>query len=127
MFGRTDSREGAKNAEKTLKLVKLLFQYRPSSRGDSLRVALLALLTALVLATAVPAVIAAELAPFSSDGCSLFPDGTLAERTRWCDCCLTHDIAYWQGGSAAEREAADAALRACVREKTGDANLAETM
>ena len=89
--------------------------------------ALSALLMALVLATAVPVVIAVELAPFSSDGCSLFPDGTLAERNLWCDCCLTHDLAYWQGGSAAEREAADAALRACVLERTKDANLAETM
>lgn len=89
---------------------------------------LLTLLTAFVLGcTAIPSTQAAELAPFSSDGCSLFPDGTLTERNKWCDCCLTHDIAYWQGGSAAEREQADTALRDCVREKTGDAQLAETM
>lgn len=108
--------------------MKLLVQHRPCLTGGSLRAALLLLLTSLVLScTAIPSTQAAELAPFTSDGCSLFPDGTLKERTKWCDCCLTHDLAYWQGGTAAEREASDAALRDCVRTKTGDEQLAETM
>ncbi len=70
---------------------------------------------------------AADIRPFTSDGCSLFPDGTIKDRTRWCDCCLSHDIAYWQGGSADERKKADEALRDCVLARTNDKTLAETM
>lgn len=64
---------------------------------------------------------------FTSDGCSLFPDGTLSDQSRWCDCCFNHDIAYWRGGSAEERKSADSALRACVFERTGNQTLAATM
>ena len=70
---------------------------------------------------------AGELSDFTSDGCSLFPDNSLINADDWCRCCLDHDIAYWRGGTAAERLAADKALRACVLEATGDANLAEAM
>ena len=70
---------------------------------------------------------AVDLAPFSSDGCSLFPDGTRTDRSQWCACCLNHDLAYWQGGSAEERNLADATLRDCVLEKTGNQQLAETI
>jgi protein tyrosine phosphatase (PTP) superfamily phosphohydrolase (DUF442 family) len=73
------------------------------------------------------AVEAADLRPFTSDGCSLFPDGTPRDRTQWCDCCLDHDIAYWQGGTAEERVKADEGLRDCVLERTHDKGLAETM
>jgi hypothetical protein len=47
-------------------------------------------------------------APFTTDGCSLWPDGS------WQGCCVDHDTVYWCGGSARERQEADAALRACV-------------
>ncbi len=67
------------------------------------------------------------LVPFTSDGCSLFPDGTLADRDKWCDCCQTHDLAYWQGGSADDRVRADEDLRSCVQARTGDADLAQTI
>ena len=67
------------------------------------------------------------LAPFTSDGCSLFPDGPRTDRDRWCECCQTHDLAYWQGGSEEQREQADAALRDCVLLRTGDSQLAATM
>ena len=67
------------------------------------------------------------LAPFTSDGCSLFPDGTLTDRNKWCDCCQEHDLTYWQGGSADERQQADLTLRDCVQERTGNPALAETM
>lgn len=67
------------------------------------------------------------LAPFTSDGCSLFPDGPLSDRFKWCDCCLKHDLAYWQGGSAEERNLADMTLRDCVLVRTNDQNLAEMM
>jgi len=84
------------------------------------------LLLALLLTTA-PAFGADTIRPFSSDGCSLFPDGTLNDRNKWCDCCFQHDLGYWRGGSEKERRAADAALKACVQNRTGDESLAETM
>jgi hypothetical protein len=91
--------------------------------------ALIALLAAFTLSSCClgPARQPAELAPFTSDGCTLFPDGTLKDRSQWCDCCLAHDLAYWQGGSAEERNLADATLRDCVLKQTGDQLLAETI
>ena len=68
-----------------------------------------------------------RLADFTTDGCSLFPDGTRAQPDLWCDCCLRHDLAYWRGGSADDRLAADQALRACVLARTGDPALARTV
>lgn len=68
-----------------------------------------------------------ELSDFTSDGCSLFPDSSIITADDWCACCLEHDIAYWKGGTEAERLAADEALRDCVLKKTGDAKLAEAM
>jgi len=70
---------------------------------------------------------AAVLAPFTSDGCSLFPDRAPIGNADWCSCCVEHDLAYWRGGTADERERADARLRACVTDKTGDQALGETM
>jgi len=61
--------------------------------------------------------IASELVmikPFSTDGCSLFPDGSLTNKTLWQACCIEHDKAYWQGGTYEERKAADEALEKCV-------------
>jgi hypothetical protein len=47
--------------------------------------------------------------PFLTDGCSLFIDAN------WdLDCCIEHDIKYWCGGSAEQREAADRAFGECV-------------
>lgn len=54
------------------------------------------------------------IAPFTSDGCSAFPDGTLAQQELWLSCCTAHDYAYWKGGSFQERVEADEALRQCV-------------
>jgi hypothetical protein len=59
-----------------------------------------------------------DLADFTTDGCSAgFPEGTAERPKLWCDCCVTHDLAYWKGGTAAERDAADLALRECVTDK----------
>lgn len=69
----------------------------------------------------------AELADFSSDGCSLFPDRSLIDAKDWCDCCFEHDIAYWQGGTIEQRLAADEQLRDCVLAKTDDPLLADAM
>lgn len=68
-----------------------------------------------------------QLKPFSSDGCSLFPDADLLTDQDWCDCCLHHDVAYWKGGTEEQREQADNNLRDCVEEKTRNPVLASVM
>lgn len=73
------------------------------------------------------AVLAEQLKSFSSDGCSQFPDGTLSDKNLWCSCCITHDIAYWQGGSRQQKKQADEALRDCVLKTSNSRLLAETM
>jgi hypothetical protein len=95
----------------------------------SLHAALIALPAAIILSSCVGArpPAAAGLVPFTSDGCSIFPDGTFEDRNKWCDCCRNHDLAYWQGGSAEDRDLADAILRDCVLARTNDPQLAETM
>ncbi len=55
-----------------------------------------------------------KIKPFTSDGCSAFPDGTLKEQDLWLSCCTAHDFAYWQGGTYQQRENADEELRQCV-------------
>ncbi len=70
---------------------------------------------------------AESLAAFSSDGCSHFPDGTVTEIKLWCGCCIAHDLAYWQGGSRAQKKQADESLRECVFQSTNNQLLAETM
>lgn len=62
-----------------------------------------------------PAVSAgSELKPFTTDGCSAFPDGTFDQQSFWVECCIQHDIAYWKGGTYEERLIADKNLEACV-------------
>jgi len=80
-----------------------------------------------LLMISVNSVIAGQLDDFSSDGCSQFPDGTFTQQDLWCDCCITHDIAYWQGGSRQQKKQADLALRECVLQKTGNSILANSM
>ena len=72
-------------------------------------------------------IMADKLDDFSSDGCSQFPDGTLSQQDLWCDCCITHDIAYWQGGSRKQKKQADKELRQCILNKTNNTLLANTM
>ena len=67
-----------------------------------------------------------ELAPFTSDGCSVFPDGNLQNQSLWINCCIQHDFAYWKGGTYSERLAADKKLEACVAE-LGQPEIAEIM
>lgn len=65
-----------------------------------------------------------RLQPFTSDGCSLFPDQDYQSGQTWCDCCIVHDYAYWKGGPDSLRLEADQGLRACVLARTGDSTLA---
>lgn len=55
-----------------------------------------------------------QLQPFTSDGCSAFPDGTMADNELWLACCEKHDLAYWQGGSYTAKLQADNTLEQCV-------------
>ncbi|MGB0733977.1 MAG: FAD-binding oxidoreductase [Pontibacterium sp.] len=66
------------------------------------------------------------LKPFASDGCSSFPDGTFAQNQLWLACCVEHDLAYWKGGTKAERELADLALEKCVV-SVGEQQIAKLM
>ena len=69
---------------------------------------------------------AENIKPFTSDGCSAFPDGTLAHKKLWLSCCTAHDYAYWQGGTYEERFVADKKLRQCVS-KVGESHIANLM
>lgn len=60
--------------------------------------------------------LAGELKPFTTDGCSEFPDGTLEQKNLWRACCVAHDGRYWLGGSYAQRQQADVDLQACVEQ-----------
>ena len=55
-----------------------------------------------------------DIKPFSSDGCSVFPDGNFEHAELWLSCCTAHDYAYWKGGTYTQRLNADEALRQCV-------------
>lgn len=80
----------------------------------------------LLLAILFSNVYAEQIKPFTSDGCSGFPDGTLQQQTLWQSCCLEHDKAYWQGGTYQQRLNADLALKQCVA-SVGEPVIAELM
>lgn len=54
------------------------------------------------------------LKPFTTDGCSSFPDGTIKAKTLWLSCCSDHDYKYWKGGTYHQRLVADRELKQCV-------------
>lgn len=60
-----------------------------------------------------------SLKPFTTDGCSLWIDGTPEQPHLWRHCCVAHDLAYWQGGSKADRQQADADILTCVKQAQG--------
>lgn len=95
---------------------------RKNRRGLMNPMGLLAL-SSLLAACASPT----TLRPFTTDGCSLYPDRSASSGQDWCGCCVVHDRAYWRGGSEAERLKADEALRACVQARTDDPARAATM
>jgi len=81
----------------------------------------------LLLFAATPVlVIAGDLKPFHSDGCSIFPDGTLKQNKLWLRCCVAHDRAYWIGGTENERLQADQTLKECVA-GIGEPEIADVM
>lgn len=55
--------------------------------------------------------------PFTTDACSLWPEGHIFNGDKWKECCFQHDISYWIGGTKKERQIADKALKECVKEK----------
>ena len=74
----------------------------------------------------VPNVIAEQIRPFTSDGCSAFPDGTIKQKTLWLACCYQHDKSYWAGGTADQRKQADFELKQCVAD-AGEPEIAQLM
>ena len=60
-----------------------------------------------------------SLKAFTTDGCSMWIDGTPMHPYLWRHCCVAHDKAYWIGGSAQQRADADSALQACVTTAIG--------
>lgn len=60
-----------------------------------------------------------ELEPFTTDGCSMWIDGTLDQPNLWRHCCVAHDLDYWQGGSEEQRKKSDERIQACVKEAQG--------
>lgn len=57
---------------------------------------------------------AEKIKPFTTDGCSAFPDGTWRDHELWLACCTAHDHAYWKGGTREQKLEADKKLRQCV-------------
>ena len=51
---------------------------------------------------------------FTSDGCSMFVDGTANKPNLWLKCCIRHDVDYWMGGSWEERIVADKIFEKCI-------------
>ncbi len=88
-------------------------------------VSLFVLITALLILSAYLA-LPDKLQPFTSDGCSAFPDGNAFTQVHWKRCCTVHDLAYWQGGTYEQRLQADIALEQCVA-NIGEPEIAKLM
>lgn len=69
---------------------------------------------------------ATVISPFTTDGCSSFPDGTYDQQSLWLSCCVAHDLAYWKGGLYSEKVKADETLHECVS-AAGEPEIAELM
>jgi len=85
-----------------------------------------ALAAALAFSLCAGCAVSGPLKPFTSDGCSDFPDGTPKHKTLWLGCCTEHDKAYWQGGTYKERRQADRELQRCVA-SVGEPGIAALM
>ncbi|MDO6487363.1 hypothetical protein Q4503_06600 [Colwellia sp. 6_MG-2023] len=87
---------------------------------------LIRILMTFMLASLAAVVFADTLKPFTSDGCSAFPDGTFAQKKLWLTCCQRHDFDYWQGGTYQQRLASDNRLKMCVTQ-VGEPTIAALM
>ena len=67
-----------------------------------------------------------DIKPFTTDGCSSFPNGTFEKKNLWLACCTAHDFTYWQGGTYIERVKADESFKQCII-KVGKPTLAKFM
>lgn len=67
-----------------------------------------------------------DISPFTTDGCTGFPDGLPGKPAVWRHCCIQHDRRYWAGGTAEDRMAADRDLKECVIAE-GAPDIAATM
>ncbi len=56
-----------------------------------------------------------KLTPFATDYCSEWPDGKREDPEQWANCCFTHDLHYWLGGTQEERKKSDEELKECVK------------
>jgi hypothetical protein len=54
--------------------------------------------------------------PFSTDGCTMYGEGTCRKPYAWVHCCIQHDYKYWHGGTLEEKQEADQELSRCVGE-----------
>lgn len=80
-----------------------------------MRIRLRLLLIWIMLISLSRCIYAAEaIQPFTTDGCSAFPEGTTKQNELWLECCTEHDRVYWQGGSYMQRLKADTDLQECV-------------
>lgn len=64
---------------------------------------------------------AGTLKPFTTDGCSMWFDGTPEQPYLWRHCCVAHDLDYWQGGTEEQRLKSDERIRACISKAQGKA------
>ncbi len=61
----------------------------------------------------------ADMRPFTTDGCTLSPDGTPRRPKLWRHCCVAHDLRLWGGGGKPAHVDADKKLKACVASVAG--------
>lgn len=80
----------------------------------------------IILISTLSTVQAGTLKPFTTDGCSSFPNGTFDQQSLWVNCCISHDFAYWKGGDHKDRLKADQQLESCVA-KVGEPEIAKIM
>ena len=72
-------------------------------------------ITSFILLCLLPCIaMGGDLKPFTTDGCSAFPNGNIKHQSLWANCCIRHDLAYWKGGTYDERLEADHKLESCV-------------
>lgn len=87
---------------------------------------LMRLLVLLAITLTSQCAVADILKPFTSDGCSAFPDGTFEQKKLWLSCCQRHDFDYWQGGTYQQKLASDNRLKVCVTQ-VGEPTIATLM